>query len=101
MQGKWPCGPLEGQFKPVIVRVAHVLVVRIGADLIWEGSTRSIDHCAIRLRVDEILSKRSAGRRTGRDLRWLTQAETESGVAWIRAVNRQQVSAKGADVADT
>ena len=70
-----PGGAREGHFEAVVLRVAHVLVVGVGADLIGERTARPIDHCAIRSRVDEIFLKRPTRRRAGGDLRGLTQTE--------------------------
>src|SRR4030081_1532323 len=80
------------------MRIAHVLVVSIGPDLIGKGAARSLDHCAIRSCVDEILTERSAGRRPGRNLGWLTQTEAEIRFAGIGSMYGQQVPSKRTDV---
>ena len=82
------------------MRVAHVFVVGVGADLVREWPTRSVDHRAILAGEDEVLLKRTAGRRAGRDLRRLTEAQAKGGVAGVRTMDRQQVPPERSDVAD-
>ena len=65
-EGQRTNGTLEGDFEAVVFRIAHVFVVGIGADLVGEWPTRSVDDRAVLAGEDEVLLKRAAGRRAGR-----------------------------------